>query len=154
MCPTDARDTIFRLSKSIVLCYVMYACVHVYMYVYAYVCVCMFCISIHFRDRVYTQLSGPGMELAMMISFIMLRSALKLMGSQDFAENGFSCQKKKKFRAYLMADIKRKAKKKNFWVWNMPTAWKNMKNLEFSERSFTCKSKRILMDFYWNLVNI
>jgi len=63
------------------------------------VCVCVFaCLPIHSRDQVYTQLSGPGMELAMMISFIMLRSALKLMGSQDFAENGFSCQVKRRYR--------------------------------------------------------
>lgn len=65
----------------------MYVCVHV--------CIC---VSIHSRDQVYTQLSGPGMELAMMISFIRLRSALKLMGSQDLAENGFNCRVKRKYR--------------------------------------------------------
>lgn len=47
-------------------------------------------------DTFYTQLSGPGIELAIMISFIKLRSALKLIGSQDFVENGFNYKKKKK----------------------------------------------------------
>lgn len=31
----------------------------------------------------------------MMISFIKLRSALKLIGSQDFVENGFNCEERK-----------------------------------------------------------
>lgn len=41
-------------------------------------------------DQDYTQLSGPGIEFAMMISFIKFRSALKLIGSHDLVENGFS----------------------------------------------------------------
>lgn len=46
-----------------------------------------------FKDIFYTQLSGPGIELAIMISFIKLRSALKLIGSQDFVKNGFDYNK-------------------------------------------------------------
>lgn len=53
----------------------------------------MFGSFVFFLDIFYTQLSGPGIELAIMISFIKLRSALKLIGSQDFVKNGFDYNK-------------------------------------------------------------
>lgn len=53
----------------------------------------LICLS-HLFERFYTQLSGPGIEFAIIISFIKLRSALKLIGSQGLVENGFNCNKK------------------------------------------------------------